>query len=332
MMRRVRQRVRVAAALALSLVFIAPLTAYAADRDASAVTVRIALTPNDDVTPLVYAQRTGMFARAKLNIVIDKLSSGAAVGAAILGGSYDIGKASITVVFDAHEKGLPFTIVAPAAVYESASPFGGMIVAAGSTIRTAKDFEGKIVGVQSLNDIGRVSLDSFMQQSGADWRAIKYVEIPMSAVNAALEQHRIDAGELVYPGLATAIESNGVRVIPQYSALGKTFLFSVWISTTDWANAHREAIRSFARILATASAYTNAHHAETAAMMADFTGIPLAVISKMTRVKSGTDLDPAQIQPGIDAAVRDGTIAKPFLAQEIINADGAAAMRLRPSK
>ncbi len=324
---------RFALAFMAALLFAVWLPARAADRESSdIVTVRVALTPNDDVTPLVYAQRSGMFARAKLNIVIDKQSSGAAVGAAILGGSYDIGKASITVVFDAHEKGLPFTIVAPAAVYESAAPFGGMIVSNASAIRSAKDFEGKIVGVQSLNDIGRVSLDTFMQQAGADWRAIKYIEIPMSAMSAALEQHRIDAGEIVYPGLATAIASNNVRLIPQYSALGKTFLFSAWISTTEWANAHREATRAFARILAEASFYTNAHHAETAAMMADFTGIPLAKLSKMTRVKSGIGLDAAQIQPSIDAAVRDGTIAKPFLAQEIIDPDGAAASRVKPAK
>ncbi len=55
-------------------------------------------------------------------------------------------------------------------------------------------------------------------------------------------------------------------------------------------------------------------------MLADFSKIPLPVISKMTRAVLGTTLTPALIQPVIDAAVKYGALARSFNAAEIITA------------
>jgi hypothetical protein len=65
-----------------------------------------------------------------------------------------------------------------------------------------------------------------------------------------------------------------------------------------------------------ATAYTNAHHAETAQMMSDVTKIPVAIFTKMARTNGATSGDPALIQPAINAAAKYGYITRAFPAKE----------------
>jgi ABC-type nitrate/sulfonate/bicarbonate transport system substrate-binding protein len=81
---------------------------------------------------------------------------------------------------------------------------------------------------------------------------------------------------------------------------------------------HADVARQFARILAEAAEYTNSHHAQTAAMVAQFTSIPLDVIQHMTRTPSGTTLNASLLQPIIDSAVKYKVLARGFSASEMI--------------
>ena len=289
---------------------------------AGLVPVRVVTTPNDDVTPLLYAVKTGLFEKAGLDVqILRGPTSGAAVAAAVLGGTYDIGKSSISTIFDAHIKGLPFTIVAPAAVYDGRQPFGGLIVAKSSPIQTGKDLDGKVVGLASLSDITGIATDSWTDKSGGDRHTLHYVELPMIAMAAAIASGRIDAGEVVYPPLASALATGNVRLIPVLTAIAPTFLLSAWVARSDWANAHRDTVKTFYRVLTQAAAYANSHHDETAPMTSEFTSTPLSIIASMPRVENGVALRASQVQPVIDAAARDQTIPHAFAAQEILDAD-----------
>jgi ABC-type nitrate/sulfonate/bicarbonate transport system substrate-binding protein len=68
-----------------------------------------------------------------------------------------------------------------------------------------------------------------------------------------------------------------------------------------------------------AATYTNAHHAETAPLMAEFTGLPLATIQHMVRGAAGTTIVPEQLQTVIDASVEYGALKRSFPAQELID-------------
>ena len=284
------------------------------------VTVRIASIPNDDMTSVLYAWKSGMFAKAGLDVQVDKATSGAAVATALIGKTYDIGKSSITPIFDAYEKGLPFTIIACAAIYDAKEPYGGMVVLPDSPIRTGKDMNGKIMGINSLNDIGRVALDAWMTSTGGDTKTVKYIELPMSASPPALAQHRIDAGQMTNPPLAAALAAHQVRMIPTFSAVAPRFLFSVWFTTKEYAEKNPQVIKTFASVVARAARYVNTHHQQTVDLVAQWTGIAPETVATMPRVENGEALVPAQLQPVIDASVRDGVIKKSFAAADLLYA------------
>jgi NitT/TauT family transport system substrate-binding protein len=295
--------------------------AAAPAQTAHLTTVRVASIPNDDMTSVLYAQRSGMFARAGLDVQIDKASSGAAVAAALVGGSYDIGKTSITPLFDAYEKGLAFTIIACAAIYEASEPYGGMVVAPDSTIKTGKDLEGKVVGINSLNDIGRVALDAWIAKTGGDAKLVKFLELPMSSSPAAIAQKRIDAGEMTNPPLAAAIAAHQVKLIPTFSAIAPEFLFSVWFTTKDYATKNAGVVKTFARVVSQAAKYVNTHHQQTVDLVSNWTGISPETVATMPRVTNGEALRPSQVQPVLDASLRDGVIKKPIAAVDLLDPD-----------
>ncbi len=114
-----------------------------------------------------------------------------------------------------------------------------------------------------------------IDESGGDWKSMKlqFIELPMSAAFAAVESNRVVAGEVSYPPAQAAIDSGKVRLIPAYNTFGKEFIFSVWFTTQDYAKKHPDVVKTFARVVATAAKYTNAHPKETAPMLAAYSGI-----------------------------------------------------------
>jgi NitT/TauT family transport system substrate-binding protein len=286
----------------------------------SPILIRVGLVANDDAaTPLLYAQSAGLFAKAGIDLKLELQTSGAAVTAAVVSGTFDIGKSSIVPLINAHQHDLPITIVAPASVWNGKSEFAALLVRADSPVKSGKDLDGKLIGVQSLNDLNQVATEAWVAQHGGDPSTLRFIELPMAAGAAALKNGRIDAAAFVEPVLDNALADGQLRPLADaFGALAPQFLFAAWFSTKGWVQDHPDTARRFARILAQAAQYTNAHHRETAAMVAKFTSIPQDVIEHMTRTPSGTVLDAGMLQPIIDAAFKYKVIPRTFPATEMI--------------
>jgi NitT/TauT family transport system substrate-binding protein len=286
-------------------------------------TVQLGATPSDDMTPIVWGLRTGLFRRYGLEVQLTTVTSGAAAAAAVSSGTYAFGKSSLLTLLIAHEKGLPYTLVAADVVYDARTPYVGFIVAPDAGIKTGKDLNDKLIAVSSLGDMGSIGLQAWVETHGGDPKSLRFVEIPLSAASAALDTHRVSAAESSMPVMAAAIEG-GKQLIPAYDTFTRTFLLAAWFTTREFSEKYPDAVRNFGRAFAAAATYTNAHHAETAAMMADYTGVALGTIQRMTRALAGTTLQPAQIQPVIEVAVKYGALKRTFLARELIDANAAA--------
>src|SRR5580693_2266130 len=100
---------------------------------AAAGRVRLGILNFDPSTPAVYAQDAGLFAAAGLDVTIQVIGSGAAVAAAVIGGTIDIGLSSLFALLSAHEHAVPLTLVAGGATYDTAfPPVAGLLVRSNS--------------------------------------------------------------------------------------------------------------------------------------------------------------------------------------------------------
>lgn len=302
--------------------FLAALVPAAA-RSAAPAVVRIASAADDDVTPILYAQRAGLFSRAGLDVRLERLSTGAVVAAAVASGHVDIGKSSLMAIVAAHARGLPFTVLAPSGLYDTADPTAKLIVPRDSAIRTARDLNGKTIPTTALNELMQIATEAWVDRRGGDWRSLHFIEMPGSAIAPALADGRVAAATLHYPYLQVALDSGRFRVLGQpLDAIAPRFPIAVWFAGKGYVGANRDAVDRFVAVLRDASLWTNAHHRETVPLLAAFADLPAAVIARMHRATSGTRLEPGDLQPLIDAAARYGVIARPFEARELV--DGAS--------
>jgi NitT/TauT family transport system substrate-binding protein len=287
-------------------------------RAQSALTIRVATAPDEDCVACLYAIQSGLFHKAGLDVTLTATSSGAAISAAIVGGSVDIGKASLLGLIAGHIHGLPFTIVAPAALYVSVAPVSGTIVRADSPIRTAKDLSGKTVSVQSLKGILQIVTMNWIDTHGGDSSTVKFIELPPTSVAAALAAGRIDAATFTNPLLAAALATKQARILSwPFDSIGRRYLMAGYFCTAEYAAKNADAVARFARVVAEASAYTNAHPAETVDMVSKFTSVAADDVAHMTRVTCGTKLDPKDIQPVVDVAVKYSVIPSRFDARDM---------------
>jgi NitT/TauT family transport system substrate-binding protein len=219
-----------------------------------------------------------------------------------------------------HTKGIPFTLVAPASMYDSSAPVAGTLVRSDSSIKAARDLNGKTVSVQSLKGFLQIAFMNWIDEHGGDSSSIKYIEFSPSAASAALLAGRTDAATFANPSLAATLNTKKARVFAwTCDSVGKYYLQAGYFCSMDYVTKNPDVVARFAKSVADASAYTNTHLAETVDMISKFTGVSPDDITHMTRVTCGTKLDPAQIQPIVDLAVKYKIIPARFDAREMID-------------
>lgn len=280
---------------------------------AQAAVVRIGSPANQANADVFYAADMGYFERAGLPVDIQILQNGAAVGAAIAGGSLDVGSSSPFIFMNARRHGLPYTIIAPGAVYESTNPSVLMTVAASSPIRTAKELTGKIIGGITVGGLDQLSIWAWLDRNGGDSTSVKVVEVPTSEMSAALEQGRIAAALLPEPQLSAAGERvHGIG--KAYDAVAKTFMISIWFTSNDWATKNPEGVRKFFDAMTQASQWAAANPDKAAPILEKWSKTKVTPF----RSHSGLRLDPALIQPICDAAWKYKMIGAPMSARTFI--------------
>jgi ABC-type nitrate/sulfonate/bicarbonate transport system substrate-binding protein len=278
--------------------------------------VRIASAPDEDIVGALWGVESGIFKRHGLDVTVTKANSGAAVGAAVAGGSIDVGKSSLFSLINAHVRGLPFVLLAPAGIYDTKAPIAGMVVAKTSSLRTAAELNGKVLSVSSLNDQNQIAMQAWIDQHGGDSKSVKIIELPSSAATDAIAAGRVDAATLGNPILSEAIESGKCRLFARsFDAIAPRFILAAYFCTADYAAKNRDTILRFKRAIAESSNYVDKHQNETVDVVARFSGISPDVIRSMTRTLAGSSLDPKLVQPLIDIAARYKIIPASFEAK-----------------
>jgi len=269
---------------------------------------------------MLYAVKAGLFKQAGLNVQMTVLPTGAAGQAAVAGGAAQFALSSLIGVLAAHEKGIPFTLVAPAGVVTSDVPYSQFVVKADSPIKTGRDLNGKTIGAAGLKDMDTVAIMNWVDQNGGDSKTLKFVEMSASVSLAAIEEGRIDGADLNTPTLTRGLEGGKIRSLAQiFDGIAPRFANTGWFTMTDYATKNRAIVEKFARVIGEANAYCNAHHADTVALVAENAKIDPAVVGRMARITFGDYLRPADIQPLINVAAKYGAISKPFDARALIS-------------
>jgi len=282
-------------------------------------TIRLISSSSDDLRPVLYAQESGLFRRAGLDVQLERSNSGANAAQAIVAGAMDVGKSSITSLIAAYARGLPFVLIAPSILHRPATPTSSIVVAAGSPIRTALELQGKTVSCTAIGDIAYLGLRALIDAGGGDSSTVKWVELPPSTVTNAITQGRIDAGLITEPYMSIEVKAGKVRfLVDELSGYPRPILETAYYSTRDYYDKHRDVVARFARALGEAAAYSNTHLAETVPLFAKFAGIDATTAAEMHHTFEATSFDPQQVQPVMDLAAKYKIIPRALDARDFI--------------
>ncbi len=225
-----------------------------------------------------YARDNGFFTGAGINADVQLLPGSAAIAAGIVSNSIDVGYGAIDVLATLHSKSIPVVVIAPGGEYLApvTSRVAAIMVPANSTVRTAKDLNGKIVAANSLHSLADAVPKLWVDQNGGDSSSLKFVEMPFAAMPAAFDAGRVDAALISEPFMGAAAKSGRVLVYG-YDCIAKHFLLGAWFTTPQWAKDHPDVIARFRTGMRQAATWSNANPVKTGELLAKYTKIDPAV-------------------------------------------------------
>jgi NitT/TauT family transport system substrate-binding protein len=267
---------------------------------------------------IYYALQEGWFKASGLDVTIQPTTAGPAAMAGVVGGSMQTADGNVLSLAQAYTKGIPIVLIAAGASWTAALPTSVSLVA-GPAIQSLKDLIGGTIAVPSLQDLLTVSTKGLLDKAGIDPNGVHFIEMPPANMPTALQAQRVSAIAVYDPFRSSALSNGGHTIGTPYVSIAPSFLVTAFFAYRTWAEAHRREVAAFQSVYTRGAAYANVHHDELMPMISSFSHIPLEALQRSTYAPvPAAGLDPALIQPVIDAAARYRVIPQAFPAKNFI--------------
>jgi NitT/TauT family transport system substrate-binding protein len=285
------------------------------------VTLKVGVIPIADVAPLYLGIKQGFFEQEGLKLEPQLAEGGAAIIPSVVSGDYQFGFSNTTSLIIAASKQLPVQIVSQG-VLAGTGPddaWDAIVVRKGADIKTAADLEGKSVAVNTLNNIGPVTINHWMERNGGDYTKIKYVEVPFPDMGAALEAGRVDAAFTVEPSYSGALAGGATALFHSYEEVAPNLTVATYFASKQYIAEHKDIVERFQRAMEKSLEYAAANDDAVRTVVGEYTEIPAEAIAKIKLPTWKADLNEPTIQTIVDLAAKYGFIeSKPALDDFIL--------------
>jgi NitT/TauT family transport system substrate-binding protein len=209
--------------------------------------VRVSDTAGMPAAFLNYGVRRGYFRAQGLDVRMQTSAGGAAVIPALVNGGLDVAGSNAVSAITAMNRGLPIAMVG-SGTSTSTDPgqdFSGMMVPAGSPIRTARDLAGKRIAVNTLRNINEIVIDASTRRAGGSTAGTKLVEMGFPDMAPAVERGDVDAAMMIEPFLSAAKAAGMREVARPYSDTRPGLQIGTYLMAAEKAREDRELVTAF---------------------------------------------------------------------------------------
>jgi NitT/TauT family transport system substrate-binding protein len=290
-------------------------------------TLKVGVIPIADVAPLYIGMKQGFFKQENLTIQPQLAEGGATITAQTVSGDLQIGFSNVTSLVIASSKKLPVQIVASGVqgAKDDSGAWDAVLSKKGSPIKDVKALEGKTVSVNNLNNVGPLTINTAMEKAGADYKKVKYVEVPFPDANAALETGRIDAAFVVEPFMSQGTAQGANIVTHSFEETAPNYAVATYFATKQYAGQNKDVLDRFVRAINKSLDYAQTHPDVVRQIVPTYTKIPKDVAAKMRLPQWGPDLNRPTIEQTADLALKYGFIKeKPDLDELIRQPSGGS--------
>jgi NitT/TauT family transport system substrate-binding protein len=281
----------------------------AAAQDKPLTPVRAAHVPVVTWLPAWVAKDTGLFAKHGLDVSLAPIQN-LSLLPGTLGRQFDIVASTPPDLIKAVASGLDLVAVAGEAIETKDNPTTHVIVRKDSSIKGAKDLQGRIIAAPTLGAVIHVSVLYWLKQNGVDPASIRAVEVPFPNMGDQLRSGRLDAAELLEPFAAPLLAEGHISLVDPLLSVGNEVLFPFWIADGNWARANRKVIEAWIAALDDAKVFMDANPAETRAILAKYSRLPEAVVQKVPYPTYRFSIQPEQLRVWVDVLTDLGQVSQ----------------------
>jgi NitT/TauT family transport system substrate-binding protein len=240
---------------------------------AGAITeLRIAAIPIVDYAGLWVCVEREFCKQAGIDLKFQTLGGGAAIIAAMKGGSLDLGAVGIVPALLARQRGLDLKFLALASA-ESNRQEGGpqdILLVKDSGIKSGKDLEGKTVAVNELRGVGQTWVSAWVSATGGDLSKVKFQEYPTPSMVAAIAQGRVDAAQVSEPFRSEGIKL-GMTAVPFSEQLQDSIAVAGIVTTEKFIAENEDLMKRFVDAFARSQEYAATHPDEVRKILVKYT-------------------------------------------------------------
>lgn len=258
----------------------------------AATKVKLMYTATAPFVTAFVAKDQGFFEKHGVDIELQLGANGSVIVAGVVSGSAQVGLPTPTVAFQAVENGLELQAFAATNIFPDTSA-AGLVVRADSGIRSAKDLEGKKVGVPGLGGLLDVTMREWLRSNGADVSKVNIVEIQLPQTADVLRAGQVDAVASVDPFATRAVDAGVGNLIGDYfDIIPKGTAAGIYVASKEWATANPETVKGMQLAIDEAIDFIARNDAAARESVAKYTTLPPAVVAKLTLPNLSAHLDP----------------------------------------
>lgn len=254
-----------------------------AEKEGQDTKVTVGVIPIADVAPLYLGVEKGFFTDEKLKVTPKPIQGGAEAVPAVTANEIQFAFGNAISLLQAKQRGIDLRIVTEGVQGGSSDEdsTNGMLVKKGSSIRAAKDLEGKTIAVNTLNNLGDVTTRAAQEKQGADPSKLKFVEVPFPDMLAALDRGSVDAAWLPEPFVSQGLGQGATKLYDPFVEVGERLTPSEYFGAAKFLDANPDVEKRFARAMNKSLDYARANEAEVRKIIPTYSAIPKPVAAKM---------------------------------------------------
>ncbi len=255
--------------------------AHAADQPL----VRVSIVPIFAVAAHFAAEKQGYFAEQGIAVSTQPVQGGAVGIPGLVSDSFDVLYANSISCLTALERGIDLRFIAEGAPIPLQPPDpGALLIRKGENLKSGKDFEGKIIGVNAKYDIQWLVMQGWVKKTGGDVDKVTYREVPLPSMLDAIKSKQVDGALVLDPFMTVGLsqpdfERAGWPLSTAMPGLPTSF----WVVSASVAEQKKDAIRRYQTAFLKGGQWINANLRNDAynQLIASYTKTDPALIAKM---------------------------------------------------
>lgn len=265
-----------------------------------------------DAGPLHLGVEEGFFEEEGLDVTVQIAEAGSAIVPSVVNQESPIGYANVVSDLQAIDQGLDVQFVANCcgAGSDPEADTSGIFVLPDGEIESVEDLEGANIAVNSVNNLGDLTIDVALDAAGVDSSTLEYTPMNYSDMPAALERGDVDAIWSVEPHRSISESHGFVNLSSNFVESFPGSQLGYYITSSAFAESNPELVAGFQRAMDRANEYATENPDEVRRVIAEELDLDPELVGGANLATYVPGLDTESVRTFAESAVEHGMISE----------------------